>query len=202
MISVFLWSFAPSDVTVGALGSFLAIFLGTLILEVFMPNDFLTMFYVCTTWCFNKVLTPEDSCPGVHRNFPRDVTAESIFGKPISTSSASFCCFSNIAFPEDGLLRFSFPTFPVKIAFHPFYFFYYIFNVCFWERERESTKRGGAEREGDTESEAGSRLWAVSTEPDEGLELTNREIMTWAEVGGSTDWTSQAPPKETFSMAE
>ena len=37
---------------------------------------------------------------------------------------------------------------------------------------------GGAEREGDTESEAGSRLPAVSTEPDAGLELTNREIMT------------------------
>ena len=37
---------------------------------------------------------------------------------------------------------------------------------------------GGAEREGDTESEAGSRLQAVSTEPDMGLELTNHEIMT------------------------
>ena len=38
---------------------------------------------------------------------------------------------------------------------------------------------GGAEREGDTESEAGSRLWAVSTtEPDAGLELTNCDTMT------------------------
>ena len=37
---------------------------------------------------------------------------------------------------------------------------------------------GGAEREGHTGSEAGSRLRAVSTEPDAGLELTNREIMT------------------------
>ena len=37
---------------------------------------------------------------------------------------------------------------------------------------------GGAEREGDTESEAGSRLRAVSTEPDVGLEPTNCEIMT------------------------
>ena len=34
------------------------------------------------------------------------------------------------------------------------------------------------ERQGDTESEAGSRLRAVSTEPDAGLELLNREIMT------------------------
>ena len=36
----------------------------------------------------------------------------------------------------------------------------------------------GAERQGDTESEAGSRLSAVSIEPNVGLELTNREIMT------------------------
>ena len=36
----------------------------------------------------------------------------------------------------------------------------------------------GAEREGDTESEAGSGLRAVRTEPDAGLELTNCEVMT------------------------
>ena len=37
---------------------------------------------------------------------------------------------------------------------------------------------GGAEREGDTEPKAGSRLGAVSTEPDAGLKLVNLEIMT------------------------
>ena len=47
--------------------------------------------------------------------------------------------------------------------------------------------RGGSEKEGDTESETGSGLQAVSTEPDAGLEPTDREIMTWAEVGSSTD---------------
>ena len=36
----------------------------------------------------------------------------------------------------------------------------------------------GSEREGDTESEAGSRPRAVRTEPDAGLELTNHEITT------------------------
>ena len=36
---------------------------------------------------------------------------------------------------------------------------------------------GGTEREGNTESEAGSRLWAVSTEPDARLEPVNHEIM-------------------------
>ena len=49
------------------------------------------------------------------------------------------------------------------------------------------------EREGDTESEAGSRLWAVSTEPNAGLKPTNCEIMTWAKVRRSTDWTTQMP---------
>ena len=37
---------------------------------------------------------------------------------------------------------------------------------------------GEGQREGDTESEAGSRLWAISTEPDAGLEPMNHEIMT------------------------
>ena len=37
---------------------------------------------------------------------------------------------------------------------------------------------GGAEREGDTEFEAGSRLPAVGTEPNTGLEPTECEIMT------------------------
>ena len=36
-----------------------------------------------------------------------------------------------------------------------------------------NTNGGRAEREGDTELEAGSRLWAVSTEPDVGLKLLN-----------------------------
>ena len=54
-------------------------------------------------------------------------------------------------------------------------FFKYIFLR---ERQRRNMSRGRAEREGDTESEADSRLRAVSTEPDAGLNLTNREITT------------------------
>ena len=60
---------------------------------------------------------------------------------------------------------------------------------------------GGSEREGDTESEAGSKLWAVSTEPDTGLELTDYEIMTWAEVGRLTDWATHVLP-EVFNFNE
>ena len=71
------------------------------------------------------------------------------------------------------------------------------FNVCFWqrerERERESMSGRGAEREGDPESKAGSRLCTVSTEPNAGLEPMNCEIMTRAEVRRSTDWAAQAP---------
>ena len=57
------------------------------------------------------------------------------------------------------------------------------FNVYFLserERERETEYEWGRgrEREGDAESEAGSRLQAVSPEPDAGLELTGREILT------------------------
>ena len=58
----------------------------------------------------------------------------------------------------------------------PFFFFFkYLF---IFERERLSASGRGAEREGGTESEAGSGLRAVSTELEVGLKLTNWEIMT------------------------
>ena len=61
-----------------------------------------------------------------------------------------------------------------------FFFFLIFFNVYLLlrDRERQSMSMGGAKRGGDTEYEAGSRLCAVSTEHDTGLELTNREITT------------------------
>ena len=60
------------------------------------------------------------------------------------------------------------------------YLFIYFLDVYLYLRETDGQRLSGAgaEREGDTESEAGSRLRAVSTEPDAGLELANREIMT------------------------
>ena len=50
---------------------------------------------------------------------------------------------------------------------------------------------GGAGSKGDTESEAGSRFWADSSEPNAGLEPTNCEIMIWAEVGLLTNWATE-----------
>ena len=51
--------------------------------------------------------------------------------------------------------------------------FFLMFIHFLRDQERQSVSGGGAERKGDTESEGGSRLWAVSTEPDVGLELTS-----------------------------
>ena len=67
--------------------------------------------------------------------------------------------------------------------------------IYFWERKGDRAWAGEGQRgrEGDIESEAGSRLWAVSTEPYVGLELIYHEIMTWAEIGHLTDWATQAP---------
>ena len=67
-----------------------------------------------------------------------------------------------------------------KFVYH-FFFFFYFFSmfIYFWDRERQSMNGRGAEREGDTESGTGSRLRAISPEPDAGLELTDREIVTW-----------------------
>ena len=68
------------------------------------------------------------------------------------------------------------------------------FNVLFiFERERE--REPGRGREGETQNpkQTPGSLWAVGTQPDAGLELTNCEIMTWAEVGRLTDWATQVP---------
>ena len=70
-------------------------------------------------------------------------------------------------------------VFSISVSFTVLRILYYVllifFNVYSFLRqwgERESTRRGGAGREGDTESKADSGLLAVSTEPTQG------EIMT------------------------
>ena len=76
------------------------------------------------------------------------------------------------------------------ILLHVFFCFFFL-NVILLLRERQRVSRRGGK--GDIESEAGSRLWAVSTEPNMGLKLINHRIMTWAKVGGLTDCATQAP---------
>ena len=76
------------------------------------------------------------------------------------------------------------------------FFLISFFNVYlfFWERERQSTSRGGAEREKEGRHRIRSRLQALSTEPDVGFELMNHEFVTRAEVGRLTDRATQAHP--------
>ena len=56
------------------------------------------------------------------------------------------------------------------------------------------------QRERETESEADSRLLAVSTEPDTGLELMDCEIVTSAEVGCLNDRATKAPLHMTLNL--
>ena len=55
-----------------------------------------------------------------------------------------------------------FRTFHPKATEYTFFSFFkkFFFStfIYFWDRERQSMNGGGAEREGDTESETGSRL--------------------------------------------
>ena len=70
-----------------------------------------------------------------------------------------------------------------EITFKKFIYLLLFFLMLFiFQRETQSVSRGGTEREGDTDPEAGS-----STEPDMRLKLTNCEIMTRAKVGCLTD---------------
>ena len=73
------------------------------------------------------------------------------------------------------------------------FLFIYFFNVYFWERERQTDRQGGAEWEGDTESEAGSRLSAVSTEPESGAPTHKTQDVTWAKVGRLANWATWFP---------
>ena len=70
-------------------------------------------------------------------------------------------------------------------------FFFFFTFIYFWETERDRAQLGQGRREKETQNlkhAQGSELSAQSPT----LELTNREIMTWAEVGGLTDWATQA----------
>ena len=75
--------------------------------------------------------------------------------------------------------------------------FYFLKNFkCFYLflRERQNEWERGREREGDTEAEAGSGLWAVSTEPDVGLELMS--VRSWPELKSEAQPTE--PPRQPY----
>ena len=70
---------------------------------------------------------------------------------------------------------------------HNILFLRFFVFCCFFflekEKERACTSQGKAEGEGER---IPSRLRAVSAEPNAGFDLTNREIMTWAETNSQT----------------
>ena len=63
---------------------------------------------------------------------------------------------------------------PIKYG----YFFFLILFLMFLYFLRHRAQAGEGQREKETQYEAGSRLRAVSTEPDTGPEPTNCEIVT------------------------
>ena len=78
-------------------------------------------------------------------------------------------------------------------------------DFCFlFLRERQHVGRGGAEREcrGKERERIPSRLHTASTEPDVGLEFTNREIMTGVKVKSQTlnQLSHPGAPEENFNL--
>ena len=72
---------------------------------------------------------------------------------------------------------------------------FFLTFIYFWDRERQSMNGGEAEREGDTESETGSRLQAPSHQPRarRGARTHGPRDRDLAEVGRLTDCATQAP---------
>ena len=73
-----------------------------------------------------------------------------------------------------------------------FLFCFFVFNVYSFLREEHECGRCRM-REGDTESRSSLQAPSCQHRAWRGLELKNREIMTWAEVGRSTDCATQVP---------
>ena len=71
----------------------------------------------------------------------------------------------------------------------PLFNSFFLMFIYIWER---GCKRGRVRERG--RQKIRSRLCAGSGEPNAGLELVSCEIITWAEVGHSTPWTTQVFP--------
>ena len=88
------------------------------------------------------------------------------------------CKYFDLAVPFLGLYREENKWWHICVMLFPAVAFFF-FTFIYFLRDRAQV-RGVVEKEGVIESKAGSRLRAVSTETDAGLQLTNHEIMTWA----------------------
>ena len=83
---------------------------------------------------------------------------------PAAESESSHLCLGSLPCPTLSFIPFCLHLFHSFFQQDPFccllFFFLNFFStfIYFWDRERQSMNGGGAEREGDTESETGSRL--------------------------------------------
>ena len=100
---------------------------------------------------------------------PLDVTSLACYS-PVQTTGSFFLLLDDISFCLTVILS------NIIAAIVLCVFFLILLNVYFWDRDRTRAEEG--QREGDRESETGSRIQAVSKEPDVGLEPKNHEIMT------------------------
>ena len=132
-------------------------------------------FYVCTCIATSCIRTQNVS------NAPETVSGHRMF--PMLQRAPSAVSSKDNHCPDFYLIYcIHFVSFGTSFQWnHKVCTFIYFFStfIYFWDRERQRMNGGGAEREGDTESETGSRLRAISPEPDTGLELPDREIVTW-----------------------
>ena len=89
------------------------------------------------------------------------------------------------------------------IMWHFYFYFIFILKVVLclfiFERQRETEHEQGRGRER-RRHRIGSKLQALSCQHRArcGVERTDCEIMTWAEVRRLTDWATQAPPHGAF----
>ena len=83
------------------------------------------------------------------------------------------------------------------------YLFIYVY-LLFRDRGRQSMSRGGAERQEDTECEAGSRLRAVSTEPSPMQGQNSQTARSWPEPKSEAQLTEPPrwPPSATSNLFE
>ena len=91
----------------------------------------------------------------------------------------------------------------VRFEHTSFFLKFFLMFVYFWWRKTEHEWGRGRERERETQNliqAPGSELSVQSLTRD--FKLTDHEIMTWAEVGHSTDWATQAPQIWTYFSAE
>ena len=75
--------------------------------------------------------------------------------------------------------------------------FFFLTFIYLWEtqRDRAQAEEGKREKETQNSKQPPGSEQAVSTEPDAGLEATNHEIMTWAEVDAQLTEPSRCPSK-------